>query len=349
MIASARPTPQAPTLFQVLQRSVPRLAMGLGARYVWTCVRLPDEPSFVLDCVGPRPAGFPLVVLEEASDQAEAPVVAIIPLRFLQATLEIVVGRARPLTRLEGRRLKTWRRRTQDELQDATLEHLAAMVESQEARQRAHERHQARLAHDAVNSLVPALHALEFLAETDCPAERRRCLEVSERCMLDAHGLLRESLQPMRRRLSCHDWRAIALPVIEAWGLPLAEHGRFEVLVSSTPLEIRAPAADLRSIVANLLSNAHKYTPPGTTITLQLAAEGARARLEVTDDGPGIPDALRPHLFVPGSRGPGSQPGSGLGLADVARLVAGLGGEWEVANVPGASFRIYLPLAQGSP
>lgn len=78
-------------------------------------------------------------------------------------------------------------------------------------------------------------------------------------------------------------------------------------------------------VVVNLLDNAARYAPAGTTITLRLRQDGDRALLSVADQGPGIPAAERERVFERFVRLPmaeGSRaPGSGLGLA-ICRAVA---------------------------
>jgi signal transduction histidine kinase len=73
----------------------------------------------------------------------------------------------------------------------------------------------------------------------------------------------------------------------------------------------------LQQAVANLLDNAIKFSPPGGHIRLAATAEGRRLRIEVCDDGPGIPEADRARAadrFFRGEQAR-STPGSGLGLA----------------------------------
>ncbi|MFF4724886.1 sensor histidine kinase [Streptomyces mirabilis] len=106
----------------------------------------------------------------------------------------------------------------------------------------------------------------------------------------------------------------------------------------------------LHQVVANLLANARTHTPPGTTTTLGLGTEGDHRVIEVTDDGPGVPDALRARIFdrfVRGegaSAGGGGSTGSGLGLSIVAAIAAAHGGTVTLEpSDRGAWFRVRLP------
>ncbi|MCW5614406.1 MAG: sensor histidine kinase [Rhodocyclaceae bacterium] len=79
----------------------------------------------------------------------------------------------------------------------------------------------------------------------------------------------------------------------------------------------------LRELLANLVDNAIAHAPAGGQVVVRCGADSDAAWLEVEDDGPGIPDALREHVFERFYRAPGAPPGgSGLGLA-IVREVAG--------------------------
>ncbi len=114
-------------------------------------------------------------------------------------------------------------------------------------------------------------------------------------------------------------------------------------------LVVRADPERLHQVVANLLSNVRVHTPPGTAVEIDLmTAGGSGARIDVTDDGPGIrPDAL-PHVFDRFYRADSSRwrrsGGSGLGLAIVEAIVTAHGGTVTAANPPGGGARITVTL-----
>ncbi|MEY4414397.1 MAG: hypothetical protein RIQ53_1690 [Pseudomonadota bacterium] len=91
----------------------------------------------------------------------------------------------------------------------------------------------------------------------------------------------------------------------------------------------------LRELVRNLLHNAIRHTPVGgglrVSLSRHLTSDGARLRLCIADDGPGIDPALGPRLFQPfgAAASPG---GSGLGLAIVHEIVQTLGGRLSLCN-----------------
>jgi two-component system, OmpR family, sensor kinase len=117
------------------------------------------------------------------------------------------------------------------------------------------------------------------------------------------------------------------------------------------PLPVDGNPDELHRMVLNLLDNAARHTPPGSTIELRLRAEGANAVVEVADNGPGVPAELREQIFERFVRGEGPADtavggGSGLGLAIVSAVATSHGGSAEVgeSELGGARFRIRLPL-----
>ncbi|WP_327364321.1 sensor histidine kinase [Streptomyces sp. NBC_01296] len=105
------------------------------------------------------------------------------------------------------------------------------------------------------------------------------------------------------------------------------------------------PAAVLDRIVSPLLDNALRYA--ATAVDLRAFREPGCVRIEVGDDGPGVPECFRAHLFQPGRRAdPGDgHDGAGLGLPLARRLARSAGGEAELGEQGGggAVFVVRLP------
>ena len=128
-----------------------------------------------------------------------------------------------------------------------------------------------------------------------------------------------------------------------------AERGvHLAVDVAGAPVALVDPGA-LRQMVLNLLDNALKYGPPAQTITLGAGEWGARVRLWVEDEGPGIPSRDRERVWLPFLRlhrdRNGASGGSGIGLAVVRELAELHGGTaWiETGRRGGALVVVELP------
>jgi two-component system OmpR family sensor kinase len=123
---------------------------------------------------------------------------------------------------------------------------------------------------------------------------------------------------------------------------------RWQLDVPDEPVTVPGDPSRIAQVLANLLANARTHTPPGTRVTVGLAADRAGARLRVTDEGPGIAPDLLPHVFERFARGSSSrsrQNGStGLGLAIVHAVVVAHGGTVNVTSRPGrTAFDVRLP------
>jgi signal transduction histidine kinase len=108
-----------------------------------------------------------------------------------------------------------------------------------------------------------------------------------------------------------------------------------------------ARVSELREVFINLLENARAAVGETGTVEARVGGAGRFVRLEVRDDGDGIPADQLPHIFEPHFSTRSS--GTGLGLAIVRRLVEGWGGEVGAESEPGVgtTFRVLIPRAGG--
>ncbi|MGC9324688.1 MAG: sensor histidine kinase [Desulfomonilia bacterium] len=116
-----------------------------------------------------------------------------------------------------------------------------------------------------------------------------------------------------------------------------------------TPLEIMANERQVEQSIANLITNAIKYTPEGGSVTVSARAEGDSALIRVQDTGKGFPEERIEQLFQPFEKVLGIEDrelrGVGLGLSNVRAYVKGHGGEIKVESQEGkgSAFTIHLP------
>lgn len=114
------------------------------------------------------------------------------------------------------------------------------------------------------------------------------------------------------------------------------------------PVQITAVESEIRQVLINLIANAHKHTPPGTTILTAVRKEDSVVTVIVSDNGPGIDDAFLGTIFTRFSRADTARSATGstgLGLAIVQALVHANGGTISVTSQPGNTrFTVTLPV-----
>jgi two-component system sensor histidine kinase KdpD len=113
---------------------------------------------------------------------------------------------------------------------------------------------------------------------------------------------------------------------------------------------VRMDASQMERVLANLLQNAIKYSPPGTPLGVSARiTDDGKLELSVDDKGPGIPAEDRERIFSPFFRAQTAEhskiPGCGLGLAICQSIVLAHGGRMLVADRPGggARFSVLIP------
>jgi two-component system OmpR family sensor kinase len=113
---------------------------------------------------------------------------------------------------------------------------------------------------------------------------------------------------------------------------------RWQLDLPEESIEVDGDVQRLHQVVTNLLTNARKYTPAGTTITVSAKPGG----FSVHDDGPGFPPGLAEHAFERFARGDAG--GAGLGLALVQAIVTAHGGTVTLRSAPGDTVvSVFLP------
>ncbi len=140
----------------------------------------------------------------------------------------------------------------------------------------------------------------------------------------------------------------IVRPLADARGIKLTRD-----LDGAESVAVRADRQRLVQVLLNLLTNAVKYNRDhGSVVVRVLARPAGRARIEVEDTGPGIPDALRDRIFVPFDRlgaERGAEEGTGLGLPLSKGMVEGMGGSLGVASSAGIGTTFWMDLPAVGP
>lgn len=236
-------------------------------------------------------------------------------------------------------------------------EQLAAVGATLRQQQEAKDRFIATLSHELRNPLAAAQVAVELLAEQidDHPAigVLQRQIDALVRMtddLLDATRAMTGRLAVERANV---DLRAVVTEAVRDVERELRESGRtLRVTLPETDAVVVGDRIRLGQMLGNLLSNARKYTRPGSHIDVELAVEDDAATLTVRDDGIGFDPAIAERLFEVFARAEtkaGTDVGGlGVGLA-IVRGVVELHGGTVTAHSEGegmgASFVVTLPLA----
>lgn len=145
------------------------------------------------------------------------------------------------------------------------------------------------------------------------------------------------------------DLRDVVSESLEMIGVLAAERNqRLSVHLPDAPVPIVADPTRIRQVFSNLLTNAHKYTPPEGEIHVTVETSGRDAVVRIRDTGEGIPSDALQRLFRLFVRGTSSTAGLGIGLAMAKRLAEHHGGSIRAASDGpglGAEFTVTLPLA----
>jgi signal transduction histidine kinase len=211
----------------------------------------------------------------------------------------------------------------------------------------------AKVSHDLRNMLSSAQVISDRMALAEDPTVKRfapKLIGSLDRAIAFLTETLTfgraEELPPARERL---DLNALAEDVIEAMALQASAR---VVLYNQVPpgLEVDADRDQLNRVLTNLLRNAVQAVEgaaslrPEGRITLRAWREGSVVTLEVKDNGPGIPERVRPKLFE-AFQSAAKSGGVGLGLAIAADLVRAHGGEisLQATGPEGTVFLLAIP------
>ncbi len=254
------------------------------------------------------------------------------------------------ITRIRGQLVAA-----QNQAERAQIEAARAMAEQAN---RAKDEFLAMLGHELRNPLAPITVALQLMRlRGDPSSERERT--VIERQVRHLSTLVDDLLDVSRvvRGKVSLEQRDVALASVVARGVELAgplieQHQHQLSLRVPRSLTVHADPTRLAQVVANLLTNAAKYTPPAGQIDVWAEAADPQVILHVRDNGIGIPRELLPSvfdLFTQGGRRSldRSQGGLGLGLALVKNLVELHGGSVEALSDGegrGSEFVVRLPI-----
>jgi signal transduction histidine kinase len=212
-------------------------------------------------------------------------------------------------------------------------------------------------AHDLRNPLGVILGYAEMLRDEEFPREETaemagKVVVAGERVRDLVAGLLEISAAEAGRvtleRRPC-DLHGIARKVVDAQGTAAAKK-QIGLRVDGRPVFVTGDPGAIEQVLENVVSNAVKFSPHGSTVLVSVHADGGAGVVDVEDEGPGITEADRERLFAKFSRlsarPTGGESSTGLGLSIVKTLTEAMGGEVSLESPPGrgARFRVRLPV-----
>jgi len=256
----------------------------------------------------------------------------------------------------------------EDEVAELSLtlqEMLTALAASQTERERTMQKQRefvADASHELRTPLTSVLANLELLQASlrgSHQAEDREIVDSALRSSKRMGRLISDLLLLARAdagRLAAHRRVDLAEVAGDAAAEVAPLMGDRDLVVDNEkPLRVEGSRDELHRMVLNLLDNAIRHTPRGACVELRLCQHGGDAVVEVADDGPGIPEAMRAEVFDRFVRGTGPADtvrgtGTGLGLAIVSAVAASHGGTVEArqSESGGALFVARIPLAEQS-
>ena len=214
---------------------------------------------------------------------------------------------------------------------------------------------------DAAHELRTPLAALALQAQL---VERETTPEARAQSLRDLRGGLARATRVVEQLLSLAREEPDAAPAVfapvDASALMRETVAALNPLAAAKSIDLGVTRADdaaivsgdadgLRTLLANLVDNAIRYTPAGGRVDASVEARDASVIIAVRDDGPGIAPAERDRIFDRFARGDApSAPGSGLGLAIVRRIAQRHGGSVAIGeglDGRGAGLVVTLPLA----
>lgn len=219
----------------------------------------------------------------------------------------------------------------------------------------------AMLGHELRNPVMAFRAGLQLLERQADPARKA---DIQARMGIQAHHLSRliEDLLDVARidqgKISLKRERVSVQSIIESavdTSRPKIDAGRHDLTIElpGGPVWLDGDFTRLSQVVSNLLTNAAKYTPAEGRIRLSVDVDEDRIRIEIADNGVGVPQEMQARIFelFTQSKGPDdrSSDGLGIGLALVRQLVEMHDGAIEIESEgPGAGscFRLWLPAAR---
>ena len=212
------------------------------------------------------------------------------------------------------------------------------------------------ISHQTKTPIANLLLYAQLLLEQDLPPESRACVSALERQAEKLQFLIDALVKTSRLETGVLAMAPKSHPIqrlldgAASQAAPKAEARGIALTVEPVDLTARFDPKWTSEALYNLVDNAVKYTPAGGSVTLRAIGYELFCRVDVTDTGPGIPEAEQARIFQRFYRSPASseEEGVGIGLYLARQIAAGQGGYLKVTSRPGegSTFSLFLPRAE---
>lgn len=211
----------------------------------------------------------------------------------------------------------------------------------------------AVLAHEIRGPLSVVLGYLGILERTTDEQVRSQAIDAAKRAVESMDSLIDDvlgSLDPQSARKPASLELVSVRECVSRAVADLPPSGVYVEMLATDEALVLASHSQLARAVSNVLGNALKFSPSGSTVRVVVERQLSRVLVAVEDEGPGIPQEEHERVFEPFGRLPRDSgvPGSGLGLGIARDLVEAAGGTVRIRSrddAPGTCVVIELPCA----
>ena len=261
--------------------------------------------------------------------------------------------------RVMSDKLEEGRSRLEEKVQSATSE-LAQANEELKTLDRLKTDFLATMSHELRSPLTSIRGGLDYLRRTETASDRQDYLHIMDKnlrrlvhLVTDIFDITRIEADKVQWRFLPADLSELVGEIVEIMTLQAQEQGLRMHFASPGPMKAVVDVERIEQVIVNLADNAMKYSPRGGTISFALSERDGEIRVQVSDQGPGIPSEDREAIFrkfhtAPSSGRSGKPGGTGLGLAICSQIVRAHGGRiWVEDNAGGGSvFTFSLPTGE---
>jgi signal transduction histidine kinase len=202
--------------------------------------------------------------------------------------------------------------------------------------------------HEINNPLANISTRAQSLLVEETHPERRKKLATIVAQAMRAHEMISDLMlfaKPPPLHLAAFTLTPLVVSVVHSFASDITEKGlKVSQAIEPTDLAVTADETQIGVALAALVRNAVEAVGPGGSIEVKASVAGDQAMLSVADDGPGMTDHVREHLFDPFFSGREAGRGLGFGLCKCWRIAELHGGRITVESTPGQGTRMSLVL-----